>query len=143
MITDQFGEILRAGDEVLVKVGSGKVLRPGTVDKVTPTAVLVTFTWANGNVTRGRRFARSGSDGVVGTVTRTLNPTIDFQDGNGPVAAHRHENGGGWVADTATVKPTAWVGGNARVGGTRDTLPHADPFMGSRGLTPEQAKWLV
>lgn len=26
--------------------------------------------------------------------------TFDFDDGNGPVAAHQHCNGGGWVADT-------------------------------------------
>jgi hypothetical protein len=34
--------------------------------------------------------------------------TFDF--GDGPVAAHRHPNGGGWVADTATVADTAYVG---------------------------------
>jgi UDP-3-O-[3-hydroxymyristoyl] glucosamine N-acyltransferase len=39
--------------------------------------------------------------------------TFDF--GNGPVPAHRHPNGGGWVADTATVADTAFVGPNARV----------------------------
>ena len=31
------------------------------------------------------------------------NTTFDFEDGNGPVPAHRHSNGGGWVADTAQV----------------------------------------
>ena len=41
--------------------------------------------------------------------------TFDFGDGNGPVPAHKHPNGGGWVADTATVKDTAYVGLNARV----------------------------
>ena len=45
--------------------------------------------------------------------------TFDF--GNGPVAAHQHPNGGGWVADTATVGDTArvsidaWVFGDAQV----------------------------
>ena len=29
--------------------------------------------------------------------------TFDFNDGNGPVPAHKHPNGGGWVADTAKV----------------------------------------
>ena len=29
--------------------------------------------------------------------------TFDFKDGNGPVPAHQHPNGGGWVADTAKV----------------------------------------
>ena len=49
--------------------------------------------------------------------------TYDFNDGNGPVPAHRHSNGGGWVADTATVADTAYLGptahvyGNARVYG--------------------------
>ena len=46
-----------------------------------------------------------------------------FKDGKGPVAAHKHPNGGGWVADSASVAPTAYVGpyanvyGNARVSG--------------------------
>ena len=50
--------------------------------------------------------------------------TFDFNDGNGPVAAHQHPNGGGWVADTAKVAdtsyvgPDAWVYGNAEVSGT-------------------------
>mgnify|MGYP000291848002 CR=1 FL=1 len=43
--------------------------------------------------------------------------TFDFGDGNGPVPAHRHPNGGGWVADTATVDDTAYVGLDARVFG--------------------------
>ena len=38
---------------------------------------------------------------------------FDFEDGNGPVPAHKHPNGGGWVADTATVADTAYVGANA------------------------------
>ena len=50
--------------------------------------------------------------------------TFDFGDGKGPVAAHQHPNGGGWVADTAKVAdtsyvgPDAWVYGNAEVSGT-------------------------
>ena len=43
--------------------------------------------------------------------------TFDFRDGNGPVPAHQHSNGGGWVADTATVEPNARVSGDARVSG--------------------------
>jgi hypothetical protein len=39
--------------------------------------------------------------------------TYDF--GNGPVAAHQHSNGGGWVADTATVAESAYVDPNACV----------------------------
>jgi NDP-sugar pyrophosphorylase family protein len=45
----------------------------------------------------------------------------DFRDGNGLVPSHHHKNGGGIVADTATVSddsivsPQAEVGGNAMV----------------------------
>ena len=39
--------------------------------------------------------------------------THDF--GNGPVAAHKHPNGGGWVADSATVADSAYVGPDAKV----------------------------
>ena len=42
---------------------------------------------------------------------------FDFGDPRGAVAAHRHSNGGGWVADTAHVGDTAFVGADARVGG--------------------------
>lgn len=42
-------------------------------------------------------------------------PTFDFQDGQGPVPAHQHSNGGGWVADTAAVAPTVWVSPYATV----------------------------
>jgi hypothetical protein len=47
-----------------------------------------------------------------------------FGDGKGPVPAHQHPNGGGWVADTAKVAdtsyvgPDAWVYGTAQVSGT-------------------------
>lgn len=39
----------------------------------------------------------------------------DFGDGNGPVPAHRHVFGGGWVADSAHVEDTVYIGENARV----------------------------
>lgn len=39
----------------------------------------------------------------------------DFEDDNHPVLAHRHPNGGGWVADTASVAITAFVGPEAAV----------------------------
>jgi hypothetical protein len=38
-----------------------------------------------------------------------------YDFGNGPVPAHRHPNGGGIVADTASVSDTAYVGPDARV----------------------------
>jgi hypothetical protein len=37
--------------------------------------------------------------------------------GAGPVPAHRHPNGGGWVADTASVNKTAYIGPEAEVSG--------------------------
>ena len=62
--------------------------------------------------------------------------TFDF--GEGPVPAHRHVNPdgseGGWVADTATVEPTAYVGPdaqvfeNARVGGDAQVYGTARVF---------------
>jgi hypothetical protein len=43
--------------------------------------------------------------------------TFDFGDGKGPVSAHQHVNGGGWIANTATVADTACIGPNAKVYG--------------------------
>ncbi|HEY7091492.1 MAG TPA: LamG-like jellyroll fold domain-containing protein [Tepidisphaeraceae bacterium] len=40
-------------------------------------------------------------------------------------AGHTHPNGGGWVANTATVASTAYVGPNARVLGTAQVLNNA------------------
>ena len=39
----------------------------------------------------------------------------DFKDGKGKVFAHKHDNGGGWVADTAYVAPSVRVTRNAEV----------------------------
>ena len=41
----------------------------------------------------------------------------DFNDMNGPVPAHKHSNGCGWVADTADVSASAYVGPDALVYG--------------------------
>lgn len=49
----------------------------------------------------------------------------DFQDGNGPVPAHHHPNGGGWVANTATVEDSAYVGPHASVFGRARVLEKA------------------
>ena len=35
---------------------------------------------------------------------------ISFDFGTGPVPAHKHPNGGGWVADTAFVGDKVFVG---------------------------------
>ena len=52
-------------------------------------------------------------------LSKPMNDAFDF--GNGPVPAHRHINRdgspGGWVADTASVSDTAWIGRDARVSG--------------------------
>lgn len=42
---------------------------------------------------------------------------FDFEDGRGPVPAHKHPHGGGWVADTAEVENSVYVGPCARVYG--------------------------
>jgi carbonic anhydrase/acetyltransferase-like protein (isoleucine patch superfamily) len=45
----------------------------------------------------------------------TRAPKHDFKDGNGRVFAHRHDNGRGWVADTASVADTVYVGSRCQV----------------------------
>jgi UDP-3-O-[3-hydroxymyristoyl] glucosamine N-acyltransferase len=52
----------------------------------------------------------------------------DFEDGNGPVPANRHPNGGGWVADTASVEESAYVGFDARVYGLAQVFGNAEVF---------------
>jgi len=51
-----------------------------------------------------------------------LNPkafsTISHDFGTGPVPAHQHKNGGGWVANTTQVADSAWVGPDCAVWGT-------------------------
>ena len=54
----------------------------------------------------------------MGTHNHTNGPVcFDFHDGLGPVAAHQHPNGLGWVADTAQVGKAVFVGPEARVSG--------------------------
>lgn len=55
--------------------------------------------------------------------------TFDF--GNGYVSAHRHPNGGGWVADTAVVEDTALVEENALVFGQAKVLGDAKVYEGA------------
>ena len=61
------------------------------------------------------RLPKEVTDSYTPTSAREVETTFDFEDGNGPVPAHQHPNGGGWVADTATVDDTAHVGPHARV----------------------------
>lgn len=46
----------------------------------------------------------------------------DFEDGLGLVPAHRHSNGGGWVANTAIVEANAFVGPEAQVYGNAHVM---------------------
>lgn len=62
---------------------------------------------------------------------------FDFRDGHGSVTAHRHLNGGGWVADTAHVDDSVYVSpyarvyeyasvyGNVRIGNSAQVRGHA------------------
>lgn len=47
---------------------------------------------------------------------------FDFKDGKGLVPAHRHSHGGGWVANTADVAASAYVGPDAQVYGSAEVL---------------------
>ena len=55
------------------------------------------------------------SDVTATSIFDSASELHDFETGEGPVPAHRHPRGGGWVADTATVASTAFVGPNAAV----------------------------
>lgn len=48
-------------------------------------------------------------------ITHVMN--VDFGDGQGKVPAHQHTRGGGWVAETAHVDDTCYVGPHAVVYG--------------------------
>ena len=49
----------------------------------------------------------------------------DFGDDQGPVPAHQHPNGGGWVANSAFVAETAFVGVEAEVFGSAEVVDQA------------------
>ena len=57
---------------------------------------------------------------------------FDFNDGNGPVPAHQHSNGGGWVADTAYVDIAAYIGLDALVFGDARVFGNAQVFGDAR-----------
>ena len=54
--------------------------------------------------------------------------TYDFEDGAGPVPAHQHSNGGGWVADSARVAASAFVGPDAKVFGNASVYDNASVY---------------
>ena len=60
--------------------------------------------------------------------------TFDFQDGKGPVPARQHPNGGGWVADTATVSATAYIGPDAWIYGNARVYDNAMVYGGAKVL---------
>lgn len=62
--------------------------------------------------------------------------THDFEDGNGLVNAHKHLNGGGWVADTAKVTTSAYVGPDAQVSGDAQVYGTAQVRRGEYLSTP-------
>jgi NDP-sugar pyrophosphorylase family protein len=64
--------------------------------------------------------------------------TMTYDFGSGPVPAHKHVNGGGWVADTACVGGHAYVGSNARVGGHAWVGDHAR--VGGHARVGDQAR---
>ncbi len=47
--------------------------------------------------------------------------------GCGPVEAHTHPNGGGWVADTALISPNAFIGRDTEVFGNARVYSYARP----------------
>jgi hypothetical protein len=63
--------------------------------------------------------------------------TYDFNDGNGPVPAHQHSNGGGWVAATATVAASAYVGPDARVYGNTKVYDNAAVYGNAREVAKD------
>ena len=54
-----------------------------------------------------------------------LLPKETFDFGDGPVPAHRHKNGGGWVANTARVGNSVYIGSGARVYGEAEVVDNA------------------
>jgi acyl-[acyl carrier protein]--UDP-N-acetylglucosamine O-acyltransferase len=51
----------------------------------------------------------------VTVIKKKRAPKHDFKDGRGKVFAHKHDNGKGWVEDTATVDDAVYVGSKAEV----------------------------
>ena len=51
-----------------------------------------------------------------------------YDFGNGPVPAHQHPNGGGWVANTSRVDDSVYVGPNAQVYDHAEIFGHAKVY---------------
>lgn len=52
---------------------------------------------------------------IVRATRKKRAPKHDFKNGCGRVFAHKHDNGGGWVADSARVEDEAYVGAHCEV----------------------------
>jgi UDP-3-O-[3-hydroxymyristoyl] glucosamine N-acyltransferase len=57
---------------------------------------------------------------------------FDFRDGNGPVAAHQHPRGRGWVSDTAFVSSGAHIAADSVVFGYASVYDHCYLVDGAR-----------
>jgi hypothetical protein len=57
---------------------------------------------------------------------------FDFNDCNGDVPAKQWDNGGGWVACTAKVDETVYVGRNAQVSGNARVYGNAQVYCDER-----------
>lgn len=71
VIKDEADRSLYIDDIVRVKVGSGRVMRPGVVTGLTTKNVKIRFEWANGRVTE-RRFP------VCHTADRVFTPGVQW-----------------------------------------------------------------
>ncbi len=68
----------------------------------------------------------------------------NFEDGNGPVPAHRHPRGGGWVAESArvdqsaTVTDGAWIFGSAKIFGAAKIFGFARVYGRAKIIGPAE-----
>ena len=84
--------------------------------RVTGNAVLREGVTLKGNVTITGNIVVPQGVTVHSDVEYSFQNDLQFYDfGHGRVQAHKHKNGGGWVADSATVHSTAYVNVNSKV----------------------------
>lgn len=76
------------------------------------------MTFENVNTATQEKTTQSDTDSQYSAPKPTRKkrqPKHDFNDGRGRVPAHKHDNGGGWVEDTARVDDTVYVGSRSEV----------------------------
>lgn len=76
--------------------------------------------------------------GSVPAIRKARVQKHDFKDGAGKVAAHRHDNGHGWVADTAYAAPSVVVKRGAGVAGFARVYDSC--IIGAKALVAGHAK---